>query len=185
MAVGLQGEGVGPLAGSDEPQAQGQIDQRGQEQEEEAELQAGDGGGMEQMGPGLPNNARGSQDNEGPFKAGGEILHLAVAIGVALIRVAGGPEDAPQREGAGHHVDDGLQGVGEDGGGTGEMGGIKLQRHEGGAHRHGEHDGGEAHPKIGGIRQIHNGNKEFLGEGAKGPQAGAPTPSPKPTPPTP
>ena len=45
----------------------------------------------------------------GPFEAGREVLHLAVAIGVALIRVAGGPEDAPQGEGAGHHVDDGLQ----------------------------------------------------------------------------
>ena len=168
LAVCLQGEGVGPLAGFEEPQAQGQIDQRGQEQEEEAELQAGDGGGMQQMGPGLPNNARGSQNNEGPLEAGGEKFHFAVAIGVALIRVTGGPEDAPQREGAGHHVDDGLQGVGEDGGGTGEMGGVKLQRHEDGAHRQGEHDGGEAHPKIGGIRQIHNGNKEFLGEGARG-----------------
>ena len=54
LTVGLQGEGVGPFAGSDEPQAQGQIDQRRQEHEEETELQAGEGGGMEQMGPGLP-----------------------------------------------------------------------------------------------------------------------------------
>ena len=58
--------------------------------------------------------------------------------------------------------------VGEDGAGTGEVGGIKLQRHEDGAHRHGEHDSGEAHSKIGGIRQIHNGSKESFWERGPG-----------------
>ena len=71
---------------------------------------------MEEPGPGLVEDAQGRQDDEGPFKAGRKIFHLAVAVGVRGIGTAGGEDDAPQGERGGHHVDDGLQGIGEDSG---------------------------------------------------------------------
>ena len=78
-----------------------------------------------------------------------------------FVRVPGGPEDAHQGEGAGRHVDDGLQGVGEDGAGAREIGGVELEGHEGGAQTEGEPDGEKAQAEVVGSREVHE-RKERL-----------------------
>ncbi len=110
---------------------------------------------MEDSRPGLVKDPQGRQDDEGPFEAGGEIFHLAVAVRVRGVGAAGREDDAPQGEAGGYHVDDGLQGVGEDGGGIGQSKGDELHRHQPGADGQGSGDGNEAVLEIGGCERVH------------------------------
>jgi len=74
-----------------------------------------------------------------------------------VIRVGapGREDDGPEGEARGHHIDDGLQGIGEDGGGVGQKEGEKLHRHQSGAERQGDRDGDEVWLDIGGGGRVH------------------------------
>ena len=130
LAVGHQDDGSGASAHHDQGQTQNEINQGGAQMRSRPLFQPGDGLGVEEPGPGRVKNSQGRQDDEGPFKAGGEIFDLAVAVRVIGVGAAGREDDAPQGEAGGHHIDDGLQGVGEDGGGVGEIKGNELDGHQ-------------------------------------------------------
>ena len=156
LAVGHQDDGAGAFAHHHQGQAQDEIDHRRTQHQEDTAGQPGNSLGVEEPGPGLIEDSQGRQDDEGPFEAGGEILHLAVAVRVIRVGAAGREDDAPQGEGRGHHVDDGLQGVGEDGGGVGQKEGEKLHRHQPGADGQGDGDGDEVRLDAGGGWGVHS-----------------------------
>ena len=118
-------------------------------------FQFGDGLGVKETGPGFVEDRQGRQHNEGAFKTGGEILDLAVAVGVIGVGALGGDDDAAQREAGGHHVDDGLQGIGEDGGGTGEIKGKELDGHQPRADEQGGGDGQEVISEVRVFGRVH------------------------------
>ena len=122
-------------------------------------FQLGDGLGVEETGPGLVEDPQGRQDNEGAFKAGGEIFDLAVAVGVVGVGALGGDDDAAQGEAGGHHVDDGLQGIGEDGGGVGEIEGNELDGHQARADEQGGGDGQEMISEVRVFGRVHGSIK--------------------------
>ena len=150
-AVGDEDNGFGAAAHHHQDQAQDEVHQGGAQDEEHALFQFGDGLGVEETGPGFVEDRQGGQNNEGAFKAGGEIFDLAVAIGVIGVGALGGDDDAAHGEAGGHHVDDGLQGIREDGGGVGEIEGNELDGHQA---RTDEQGGGDGQEMISEVRVV-------------------------------
>ena len=72
------------------------------------------------------SDAHGGQQNERALDAAGEVLGLAVAVGVVLIRRAGGDRQHGQGHDAADEVDDRLDGVGEQAHRPGQAVGNKL-----------------------------------------------------------
>ncbi len=124
---------------------------RAQHQEDTAG-QPGNRLGVKEPGPGLIKDPQGRQDDQGPFETGGKIFDLAVAVRVGRIGAAGREDDAAEGEAGGHHVDDGLQGIGEDGGGVRQVKGEEFHGHQPGADNQGGDDGNEAVLVVGGGR---------------------------------
>ena len=158
LAVGDEDQGMGALPHHYQGQAQGEIDQRRPQDEGEAAFQPGDALGVKEAGPGLIKDAGGRGDDQGAFKAGGKEFDLAVAVRVSGVGALGGKDDAAQGKAGRHHVDDGLQGVGEDGGGAGEPEGEELHRHQPQADGQGGGDGDEAALEVHGFRVAHGFN---------------------------
>ena len=86
--------------------------------------------GLEQAGNGVPEDDRRGRDDERALQSRREKLHPPVPVGVRRVRRARAEHDAEQGEAAGEDVDDGLQGVGQDGGRTGEPVGDELDQHQ-------------------------------------------------------
>jgi hypothetical protein len=70
---------------------------------------------VEEAGQGLLGDEEGGQEDEDPLEDGGEVLGLGVAEGVGGIRGPCGEADGEKGQEGRHHVDRGLQGVGEEG----------------------------------------------------------------------
>ena len=164
LAVGDEDDGFGAPAHHHQDQAQEEVDQGGAQDEERALFQSGDGLGVEEAGPGLVENPQGRQDDEGAFKAGGEIFDLAVAVGVIGVGALGGDDDAAQGEAGGHHVDDGLQGIGEDGGGIGEIEGNEFHGHQARADEQGGGDGQQVISEVRVFGGVHGSSQGALNE---------------------
>ena len=85
---------------------------------------------MQQVGQTGPENTEGGQHDQGALKTGRKEFDLAMTVGMALVRRFGRHDDADDGKTAGHHVDDGFQGVGEHGRRTRHLPGIELGRHQ-------------------------------------------------------
>ena len=78
-----------------------------------------------------------------------------MAVGVIGVGALGGDDDAAQGEAGGHHVDDGLQGIGEDGGGVGEIEGEEFDGHQARADEQGGGDGQEVISEVRVFGRVH------------------------------
>ena len=155
LAVGDEDNGFGAPAQHHQDQAQEKVHQGGAQDEERPLFQRGDGLGVEKAGPGLVEDRQGGQHNEGAFKAGGEIFDLAVAVRVIGVGALGGDDDAAHGKAGGHHVDDGFQGIREDGGGAGEIEGNELDGHQARADEQGGGDGQEMISEVRVLGRVH------------------------------
>ena len=86
VGVGLQGDGTVGGPGSEQDPGHDQVDDRrpGREQHTEADLL--DFAGIDEPRQGAGDDADRREDDQGPFGPAGEILRLAVSIGVLFIR---------------------------------------------------------------------------------------------------
>ncbi len=155
LAIGDQDDGFGAPPHHDQDQTQDEVDQGRAQDKEHAFFQLGDGLGVEEPGPGRVEDSQGRKNDESPFKAGGEIFDLAVAVGVSRIGTLGGNDDTAQGETGRHHIDDGLQGIREDGGGIGEPEGNKLDDHQSQTDGQGGRDGEEAVSEVDAFLGVH------------------------------
>ena len=98
---------------------------------------------MTNVGPGdqaahrLVDDEDGGKGDQAPLEGRREELDLPVAVGVIAIGRATGEQQAAQGEHGGEHVDDGLEGVGEHGGGARHAIGLVL----GAQHQRRDHEG--------------------------------------------
>ena len=126
LAVGFERQrpGAAPLAHEIDPEPQ--VDAARGHEQGDAAAEVGHGLGMEDLVPGLVENADGREQDEHALEPGGVVFDVAVAVGVALVGRRVGHGDAHHGKGRGHDVDDGFQGVGEDGRGPRQEPGRHL-----------------------------------------------------------
>ncbi len=115
----------------DEVEAEGSIDDDGEEGEDEALIQVAGGGPFDPPGDGLVEDEGGGKDDEETLQSCGEEGDLAVAVRVIVVCGLIRQREAEGGKHDGDHVDDGLCGIPEHPGGSGEdVGGDFDAQHQ-------------------------------------------------------
>ena len=143
LAVGHQRErGVRP-AGADEIPPEDEVHEPRPQDDQEAGLEPTDLAAADQAQHDLVDDDDGGEGDEPALEGRREELDLAVTVRVIPVGGTPGEDQAAETEDGGHHVDDGLEGVGQDRGRPREQVGLVLgaQKHD----RHRERDHARPH----------------------------------------
>ena len=120
MAVGLEGDGLMAPARGQEHAGDAEVDQRGHAGDGEPQPGLLDGLGVEQAPPGRGGDGGCREQDEATLERAGEVLGLAVPVGVLLVRRPGRDRQGKEGHQRGGEVDQRLEGIGEQADGAGD-----------------------------------------------------------------
>ena len=113
LGIGFKSNGVALAPHPQQQQGHDEVHQRGQHRNRQAQADLFERFGSDEAANCRVSDAHGGQQNERALDAAGEVLGLAVAVGVVLIRGPGGDGQHGQGHDAADEVDERLNGVGE------------------------------------------------------------------------
>ena len=127
MAVGLEGDGLVAPARGQEHAGDAEVDQRGHAGDGEPQAGLLDRLGVEEAPPGRGGDGGRREQDEAALEGAGEVLGLAVPVGVLLVCRPGRDRQGEEGHQRGGQVDQRLEGVGEQADGAGDRVGRGLE----------------------------------------------------------
>ena len=150
MRVGLQRDRVVALRGPQQDQGDAQVDERGDDRDAQPQADLLQRPRMEEPVDRRHRDADGGDHDERALDPAGEVLRLAVAVGVVLVGRPGGDGQHGQRHDRADEIHEGLERVGEQADRPGEQVGAGLQAD--GHDRRGDREPGVARSASSGPR---------------------------------
>jgi hypothetical protein len=139
--VGDEGERLVGAAGAHQVEPEEQVHHPRAQHHRHPQVEGSQGDAHEQALDDLVDDQHRGERDEATLEGRAQELHLAVPVRVVPVGGAAREDERSDGEHRGHHVDDGLERVGEDRGGAGQPVGVELRGEEPERHHQGDRNG--------------------------------------------